>query len=272
MIRKLYSTLTILLISLFVTNPVRSVEPYYADAFDVQILLREGGSAIITETIEFQFSGNLSTFVSREISAANTDGIAFLDASMDGSLLSQGTQAGQVEVEAGIPLKVTWHFLLTSHASHIFVVRYRVEGIIRKGNADTLIWRVLPEDHDYSVVHSTIILDYPSEPPLIEQPASGRKLDVLWENDLIILTAGEFAKDEDLLLTARFAPNSLIQVAPHWQIQKEETDAAAARTLSVGFIVGIATLIVCGLRRMKRSRVSSRDKFDESQWTREFIN
>lgn len=257
MIRKLSSTLTILLVALLVTNPVRSVEPYYADAFDVQIVLQEGGSAIVTETIEFQFRGDPFTFVFREISATNTDGITFLDASMDGTLMPQGTQAGQVEVGVGNPLKVTWRFLPTSHTSHIFVVRYRVESVIRKGNADTLIWRAIPENHDYSIVHSTITLDYPSEPPLIEQPASGRKLDVFWEDDRLILSASEFAENEDLILTARFAPDSLTEVAPRWQIQREATDAAAARTLSVGLIGGIIVLIVGGLWRIKRGRVSS---------------
>jgi hypothetical protein len=69
--------------------------------------------------------------------------------------MSQGTQAGQVEVEAGDPLKVTWHFSPTSDAAHVFVVRYRADGIIRKGDGDTLIWRAVPEEHDYSIAHST---------------------------------------------------------------------------------------------------------------------
>lgn len=256
MTRKLSGTLAILLISVFVTHPVRSVGTYYADGFDVQILLQGSGSAIITETIEFHFSDGPFTSVIREISPTNTDGIIFLDASMDGALLPQGTQTGQVEVEAGNPLNVTWHFLPTINASHIFVVRYQVDGLIRKGNADTLIWRVIPANHDYSIVHSTITLDYPLEPPLIEQPVSGRKLDVFQEDDHLILTASDFAEDEDLILTAHFDPDSLIEVPPRWQIQRETTDAATARTLFVGFIGGILVVIMGGLWRNKRRQIN----------------
>jgi len=265
MIQKLSGTLAILFVSLFVTNPVRSVEPYYADAFDVQIELQEGGSAVITETIEFQFGGSPSTSLFRKIPATNTDRITFLDASMDGMPMPQGRQTGQVEVEAGNPLRVTWRFLPTSQASHIFAVRYLVEGIIRKGNTDTLVWRVIPEEHDYSIVHSTITLDYPLEPPQVEQPASGRKLDVFWEDDRLILTASEFGKNEDLVLIARFDPDSLIEVAPQWQVKRGVTNIAVVNTLSVGFSIGMVVLIAGGLWRIKRG------KFNKRQWTKEFI-
>src|SRR5262245_22811556 len=134
----------ILLISLFVSNPVQAAKSYYAEYFDVQIDLQEGGSAIITETVKFHFEGNRFTFAFREISAKETDGITFLDESMDGVPMSQGTQAGQAEIEAGDPLKVTWHFAPTSDASHVFTLRYRVDGVIRKDDRDTIIWRAVP--------------------------------------------------------------------------------------------------------------------------------
>ena len=145
MTRKLSLFLIILLVSLFVTNPALAAKSYRAERFDVLIDIQENGSAIITETVEFRFEGDPFTFAFREISAAETDGVTFLDASMHGVSMSQGTQAGQVEVDARDPLKVTWHFSPTSDAAHVFVVRYRADGIIRKGDGDTLIWRAVPE-------------------------------------------------------------------------------------------------------------------------------
>jgi hypothetical protein len=129
----------ILLISFFAASPALAAKSYRAERFDVQIDLQENGSAIVTETVEFHFTGDPFTFAFREISAAETDGVTFLDASMDGIPMPQGTQAGQVEVEAENPLKVTWHFSPTSDAAHVFTVRYRADGVIRKGDADTLI-------------------------------------------------------------------------------------------------------------------------------------
>ena len=258
--RKLSLTLIIiLLISLFVTSPALAAKSYRAERFDVQIELQENGSAMITETVEFHFEGDPFTFAFREISARETDGVTFLDAGMDGVSMPQGTQAGQVEVEAGDPLKVTWHFSPTSDAAHVFVVRYRVDGIIRKGDADTFIWRAIPEDHDYPIVRSTITLTYPSKATVLEQPTLDWNFDSTWEEDRIILTASGIAEDEDLILTARFAPDSLTQTAPLWQIQKEQTDAAAARALPVGFAAGIATLVLGGFGLFTYIRTNGRD-------------
>ena len=101
MTRKLSLLFLILLVSLFIVTPAFAAQSYYAERFDVLIELQENGSAIITETVEFRFEGDPFTFAFREISANETDGLTFLDASMDGIPMSLGTQAGQVEVEAG---------------------------------------------------------------------------------------------------------------------------------------------------------------------------
>lgn len=110
MTRKRSLLLIVIVVSLFVTTAVLAAKSYYAERFDVLIDIQENGSAIIIETVEFRFEGDPFTFAFREISATETDGITFLDASMDGVPMPQGTLAGQVEVEPGDPLKVTWHF------------------------------------------------------------------------------------------------------------------------------------------------------------------
>ena len=260
MARKLSVTIIlVLLVSLFVTIPALAAKSYYAECFDVQIDIQENGSAIVTETVEIRFSGDPFTFAFREISATNTDGITFLDASMDGVPMPLGTEAGQVEVEAGRPLKVTWHFSPTVDAAHVFTVRYRADGVIRKGDADTLIWRAIPEDHDYSISKSTIILTYPPQATLLEQPTLDWNYDSKWENDRVILTVSGLAEDEDLILTARFSSNSLTQVTPQWQARQEQSKAATAKALPFGFGAGIATLILGGLGLFTYARSNARE-------------
>jgi hypothetical protein len=260
MTRKLSVTFTIiLLISLFVVTPVSAAKSYYAERFDVRIDIQENGSAIVTETVEFHFSGDPFTFAFREISGTETDGLTFIDASLDGVAMPQGTGAGQVEVEVENPLKVTWHFPPTSDAAHVFTVRYRAEGVIRKGNGDTLIWRAIPEDHDYSINHATIIVTYPPKATLLEQPTLNWNYNAKWEEDRFILTASGLAEDEDLILTARFSPNSLAQVAPHWQVQKERADAATSKALPIGVITGLATLLLGGLGLFTYARANARE-------------
>ena len=248
-----------LLVSLFAASPASAAKSYYAERFDVQIDLQENNSAIVTETVEFRFEGEPFTFAFREISATETDGITFLDASMDGVLMSQGTQAGQVEVEAGNPLKVTWHFPPTSDTTHVFTVRYQADGIIRKGNADTLIWRAIPEDHDYPIAHSTIRLTYPSNATLLEQPNLNRDFESTSTDSRIILTSNGFAENEDLILTAKFTPNSLTQITPQWQMQKEQSDAASSRAFPVGIIAGLTSLIFGGFGLFTYARTNARD-------------
>jgi len=257
--RRISIILFILAISMLVVTPAYAAKSYYAERFDVQIELQEGGSAVITETVEFQFIGDPFTFVFREISARNTDGITFLEASMDGNSMPRGTQAGQVEVEPGDPLKVTWRFAPTSNRTHTFVVRYRAEGVIRKGDADILIWRAIPEEHDYRITRSTITLIYPPEARLVDEPALEWNFDATWQDDRIILTAGDIAEDEDLILTARFGPGSLTDTAPRWQTQSEQRAAAAARALPIGFMAGMATLILGGLGLFTYAHAQARE-------------
>jgi uncharacterized protein (TIGR04222 family) len=260
MIRKISHVFIIVLVfSLLLASPAMAAKSYYAERFDVQIDIQENGSAIVTETVEFYFSGDPFTYAFREISANKTDGITFLEASMDGMLMPHGRGAGQVEVEEGNPLKVTWHFPPASDTSHVFTVRYRAEGVIRKGDGDTLVWRAIPEDHEYPIEHSTITLTYPSQATLLEEPVLDWDHDSAWDQDRIVLTASDIGEDEDLILTARFAPNSLTQAAPQWQVQKDRAQAATARALPVGLIAGIATLILGGLGLFTYARANARE-------------
>jgi uncharacterized protein (TIGR04222 family) len=249
----------ILVISLLIVQPAQAAKSYYAEFFDVQIDLQEGGSAIVTETVKFHFEGDPFTFAFREISAKETDGVTFLEASLDGQMMPQGTQAGQVEVEDGDPLKVSWHFAPASNTAHVFVVRYRVEGVIRKGEGDMLVWRAIPEDHDYSIERSTIVLTYPPTAATLEQPSLHWDFDATFEENRVVLTAQSIPDDQDVILTARFAPGSLTDVAPQWQVQKERADAAKARALPAGLFAMLGTLIVGGLVLFTFIRANRRD-------------
>ncbi|MCK7461796.1 MAG: hypothetical protein MZU84_06920 [Sphingobacterium sp.] len=53
--------------------------------------------------------------------------------------------------------------------------------------------------------------------------------DSRWEGDRLILTASGLGPDEDLIITARFSPNSLTQSAPQWRARQERSKAATAR-------------------------------------------
>lgn len=252
MLRKLFLFYVSLAISLFVVSPVLAAKSYRAERFDVQVAMQENGAAIVTETVEFHFEGDPFTYAFREVAADNTDGVSFLDASLDGIPMQQGTLPGQVEVEAGDPLKVKWHFSATANAAHTFVVRYRVDGLVRKGEADTIIWRAIPEAHDYAIRRATVSLTYPAKATLLGNPTLSRSFVT---DGPLTLIASDLAEDDDLVLTAHFAPGSLTQVMPEWQAHAQQMNASAP----AGFVAGFLTLLLAGLALFSFARTHQRE-------------
>ncbi len=223
-----------------------AVKDYSADRFDVELTVQPDGSLVVRETIVFRFVGGPFTYAFRDLAYSEIDEMDRLQASMDGAILPQGTGAGQVEVVAGQPLKVTWHFAPTSDSVHEFVLTYRVQGAIRQeAGADTLIWRAIPEDHDYEIERSTITLRTPASTTLLGTPElSGAAASQESDDGQVQWTAAEIEADESLVVTARFAPGSLVEAPPQWQARQAERQQQAARALPAGLAAGLLTLVL----------------------------
>lgn len=248
MTRKLVFPLLIaLLLAAFFASTALAGKTYRAERFDVQLDLQPGGDMLVTETVVFRFEGGPFTYAFREISANRTDGLTFLEASMDGISLPLGKGPGQVEVQPGDPLKVTWHFAPLSDSSHTFVVRYRVSGVVSTGEADTLRWYVIPPDHGYSIDQATVWLNYPAQVEPLEAPSLDRSFDSVPTDSGFRLTTAGIAENESVILTVRFPGGSLATAAPAWQVREQATSAAARRAVPIGLLSGVATLLLGGL-------------------------
>jgi len=234
------------LVCLLWAGPALAAKRYSAERFDVVLDVQSGGAVVVTETIRFRFEGGPFIFAFRDLAYAEIDEIDRLQASMDGAILPQGTGPGQVEVVAGRPLKVTWHLAATSDSVHEFVLTYRVQGAIRKeAGADALIWRAIPEDHDYEIEHSTITLRYPASSPLLGTPKlSGAAASQESGDGLVQWAAAGIDADESLVVTARFAPDSLVKAAPAWQSRQADRQQQRARAIRTGLTTGLLTLAV----------------------------
>lgn len=219
---------------------------YSADRFDVDLAVQPDGSLIVTETVDFRFEGGPFTFVFRDLAFSEIDGIDRLQASLDGQVLPQGTGPGQVEIEAGDPLKVTWHLPPTSDAVHSFGLVYRVQGAIRQlEDADALIWRAVPEEHDYEIASSTVKLSYPPSAPLLSQPTvQGANAAVEMGEGQAVLQVQNIDSDEDVIVEARFASGSLIDAPPAWQAAQVERTSQVRPAQILGLGVGLLTVIV----------------------------
>ncbi len=240
--------LLLLLTTLLLPVTTGAAKTYRAERYDVDLTVQPDGSLIVTETVVFRFEGGPFTYVFRDLAYTELDEIDRLQAGMDGQTLSQGTGPGQVEIQAGRPLKVTWHLPPTSDATHTFTLAYRVQGAIRRlADADALFWRAIPEEHDYEIAASTVTLRYPGTTSLLGQPTvRGAAAQVEWGAGLAVVIAGNIGRNRDLIVEARFPLGSLIATPPRWQRIQAERQEQVQQALPVGLSAGLLTVVAGG--------------------------
>lgn len=260
MARRMIAAATIsLLLALLLSGFSQSGKSYTADRFDVRIDVQPDGALIVNETVVFRFVGGPFTYAFRDLAFMELDEIDRLQAGMDGEALTQGTSPGQVEIQAGRPLQVTWHFEPLTDTTREFSLQYRVQGAIRQLDADTLIWRAVPEEHDYPIESSTITLSFPSSTSLVDAPELDRPFEIAADDHAFRLTTGQLHEDESVVLTAHFASGSLIQTAPAWQAAAEARAGATRRAAPLALGAGFIGLAIGGLALWTDARSHRRD-------------
>ncbi len=234
---------------------VGATKSYTAERFDVDWNLTESGVLEVTETVVFRFEGGPFTFVYRELPGDYADGIEEIRASLDGLPLPPGTEAGQVEIEGGAPIKVTWHFAPTSDTTHTFRLNYRVLGVIRQAeDADLFWWNALPTDYEYPIASATVRLAYPanlqpSGPPEVRRGDARMTLGA----GQVIWTAQDVAPNTPLTVALPFPAGSLIAAPPIWQAR-----AASAQAAMPGFLAGAVAALGAGLAALRALWVRGR--------------
>jgi drug/metabolite transporter superfamily protein YnfA len=196
-----------------------------AERYDVDLELQTDGSLRVTETLTFRYDGGPFTFVKREIPAAHTDGLQFLDAAMDGKPLPQGTDAGQVEVSGTDPMVVTWHFGPVSDSRHTFSLTYvALRVVATQDDAYVLSYKALPETHDYLILASTVKVHYPSGVKLKGGPTllTGQAA-IQITPGLVTFQSGELGADQILEIRLTFAPGGLTVTRSNWQSLDDRT-------------------------------------------------
>lgn len=234
--------LLIIVTLLCVAAPVRADKSYVAERFDVLMEVQPGGTMMVTETVVFRFDGGPFTYAFREVLATETDGVRFVEASMDGVVLPTGALPGMVDVTWDAErLKVTWHFASTTDATHTFVLRYEVLGVVRTGTANTIRWRAIPGDHEYPIAAVSVQVRSPVQAQ--GSPILNRAFESEQTSDGWLLTAGALAANEGLIVSVDFPSGSLVQSAPTWQVQQAGRERHAAQAGEAGLVVGLLTFV-----------------------------
>jgi len=242
MVQKLIVSFSLVMLLLARRQAVPAKD-YAAERYDAAIMVKEGGSLLVTETVTFKFVGGPFTYVFRDIPTDKTDGIEIRSASMDDQTMQHGSGTGQVEITYGNPVKVTWHFAPVSDQTHTFVLTYQVMGVFQKAqDADVLNWIALPTDYAYAIHSSTITVSYPEQAILIGTPevVQGSAL-VTTTPGNVVFSAHNLKPKTRLEIGLKFRSGSVITQAPQWQ-QLQELSIA----LIPPFLLGGLAIFVFG--------------------------
>jgi len=234
-----------LFVGLFVGNAAAQEKSYSADRFDVDVVVQEDGSLLVTETVSFDFVGGPFSFVFRELPSDFTDGITGIEAGVDGRSLPRGDQPGQVEISGSDPVRVEWHLEPTSDSRRTFTLSYQVSGVVRQTDAaDILIYQPLPDEFEYSIAHSTVTISYPPAAEMSDEPRVTAGDGQIQQSDNgVTITAQNLSADETMVIEMPFAPGSLITTAPAWQQQQAEQRASAPLWITAAVIIFVSGLV-----------------------------
>ncbi|MBP6470485.1 MAG: DUF2207 domain-containing protein, partial [Chloroflexi bacterium] len=222
---------------------------YSAERFDVDITVEEGGSLLITETVVFDFVGGPFTFVFRDLPTDQTDGVQILSVSVDGVPYANGTNAGQVEIESGDPMRVTWHLETTSNATRSFVLTYRAYGVVRQeAAADVLLWQALPDEYEYAIGSTETAVHYPSSTALLAEPkVYAGEAQISQQSGTVRFQTASLQPNSPLVVGMSFTPGSLISAPPAWQTAEQARAAAReAQQAQMPYWLALAALVFVG--------------------------
>lgn len=225
--QKLVFVLVAAMLLLGVPAAMAQEKSYSAERFDVDVVAQNDGSLLVTETVVFSFVGDPFTFVFRELPTDKTDGITILAASVDGRSYPQGSNAGQVEIDPGRNIRVTWHMEPTANVSRTFVLQYQVFGVVQQAeNSDLLRYQPLPDEFEYTIDSSTITVRYPGTAVLQGSPTlTAGQAQLQHSGETVTLTRQNINPNETMVFEMTFDSGTLISAPPVWQAQQAEQRA-----------------------------------------------
>lgn len=221
---------------------------YSADQFDVEIVIEEGGSLLVTETVTYRFVGGPFTFIFRELPTDHTDGVTVLESTVDGRAAPQGSAVGQLEISGRNPIRLTWHFEPTSNTTRTVVLRYRVDGVVRQGNAgDEMRWQALPDEYDFAISSSTTTVRWPMGVQPVGEPAilAGNPR-VSTNNNQAIFRMQNLSPNSPLVVSLIYPAGSLMNNPPAWQATRQAQDAQTPYWIGGGLFIFLAGVVAIG--------------------------
>lgn len=221
---------------------LQAAKEHVAERYDIRAAVRHDGSVEVEEEIAFRFTGGEYTFVNRTIPAKYTDGVEVIGATMDGRDLAWGDDEGEVEVDyRRSEVRVRWHFPGTVDRTLTFTLRYRLHGVVRKGEGeDWLRWAPFPRRFDYPIRAGSVRLNWADDMELRRQShVDGAAASVTpIDSGVLVTVSNHRRRDDDVVVIARFEQGAFLGAEPQWQ-----RDEARAGEMAPSFMAGAAMIV-----------------------------
>ena len=154
--------ITLLLSGTAQANPAS--KSLYWDRFDVNITILPNGDFIVEEMREITFTSGEFHFGYRSIPMDRLENITNVEVWEEDQKYQPGGGGDytfETFVEEG-EFNIKWYFPYTSNSSHLFVLRYRVQGGLRYyEGGDQLYWKAVYADRTDPVRKSTVTVELP---------------------------------------------------------------------------------------------------------------
>ncbi|MBA2303373.1 MAG: DUF2207 domain-containing protein [Acidobacteria bacterium] len=221
---------------------------YTASRFDSRIEVQPGGSLKVHETIVFVFTEGTFKQVFRVVPTRATDGVEFVEASMDGTVLPPGEGPGQVRVRSRDGLRVEWNFSPLSGSTHTFELTYLARGVVRQtARADLLQWRALPREHGYRIASTTVEVLAP-EPPVEAPGLETRRVDgdssVTVRGTTVTAQATTIRRNGSFVVSISLPRGSVLDGPPAWQARQIAHRQRMPLWLTTSVVIGLAGLML----------------------------
>jgi hypothetical protein len=197
---------------------------YSASRFDSRVEVLRGGALRVTETVVFTFTEGSFTEVFRTIPTRRTDGVEFVGASMDGRPFPQGEGPGHVRLQRKNGLRIVWRFAPVSNSTHTFELTYLANGVVRQtADADLLLFRPMPTDHNYLIASSRVVFVVPAAPvrsPQLDTRRVDGMSEVRVENGMVAAVASDIRRNGSFVVSVPLPRGSVLDGVPAWQARE----------------------------------------------------
>jgi hypothetical protein len=208
------------------------------ERFTADVLLLPDGSIQVNEQINVRTDPASPAAFARRIQSDRTDGFTDVAASIAGGR----TDPDGISIESGSSLAVRWRLPPAPGTSHTLELRYRALGAVEiQGMRGTVLWPVLPEDHD-EIGTARVSVTLPQGTRVLRPPdidSTG------WEwtrtSNAFVATKTSIASNEAGILHAELALDAVPMIEPRWQ-----TRALLGQQLAPSFIAAGLFILVTG--------------------------